>query len=132
GPLAGVRVLDFGHFLAGPYAPQLLADLGADVIKVERLEGDPMRPVDFSFLGCQRNKRALAIQMKDAAARPAIEKLLATADIVHHNMRPGAAERLGIDYEAARRLAPEVIYCHTPAFGTEGPMAGRPGLDQIF
>ena len=103
-PLEGVHVLDLGNFLAGPYAAQLLADLGADVIKLESSSGDPMRMVEWSFAGCQRGKRSVALDLKSPATRPALEALVSWADIVHHNLRMPAAHRLGIGEEALRAL----------------------------
>jgi crotonobetainyl-CoA:carnitine CoA-transferase CaiB-like acyl-CoA transferase len=125
-------VLDFGNFLAGPLAPMLLADLGADVIKVESTTGDPMRPVARVFDGCQRGKRSVALDLKSAAARPALERLVKWADVVHHNLRMPAARRLGLDYETLRELQPELIYCHVSSYGPRGPRADWPGFDQLF
>lgn len=131
-PLRGLKVLDFGNFLAGPLAPMLLADLGAEVIKVESTTGDPMRPVARVFDGCQRGKRSVALDLKSAAARPALERLVKWADVVHHNLRMPAARRLGLDYETLRKLQPEVIYCHVSSYGPRGPRADWPGFDQLF
>jgi len=122
-PLEGIRVLDLGVFTAGPYGSRLLADLGADVIKIERLEGDPLRPLPQPFEGAQRGKRGVALDLKTPEAREALFRLMATADAVHHNMRPGAAAKLGVDYETARTARPDVIYVESPGFGTAGPKA---------
>jgi crotonobetainyl-CoA:carnitine CoA-transferase CaiB-like acyl-CoA transferase len=122
-PLEGIRVLDLGVFTAGPYGSRLLADLGADVIKIERLEGDPLRPLPQPFEGAQRGKRGIALDLKTAEARQALYRLMATADAVHHNMRPGVAPKLGVDYETARAARPDVIYVESPGFGTSGPKA---------
>ena len=86
-PLEGVKVVDAGAFLAGPLGPMLLADLGADVVKVEPPGGEGMRWVEWSFFGCQRGKRGVALDLKSPAARPAIDALLAEADVLHHNLR---------------------------------------------
>jgi crotonobetainyl-CoA:carnitine CoA-transferase CaiB-like acyl-CoA transferase len=122
-PLEGIRVLDLGVFTAGPYGSRLLADLGADVIKIERLEGDPLRPLPQPFEGAQRGKRGIALDLKTAEAREALFRLMATADAVHHNMRPGAAPKLGVDYDTARAARPDIIYVESPGFGTSGPKA---------
>jgi crotonobetainyl-CoA:carnitine CoA-transferase CaiB-like acyl-CoA transferase len=132
GPLEGLRVVDFGQFLAGPFGPMLLADLGADVIKVEPTRGDGMRgAVIGSFMGCQRGKRDIAIDLKAPdGVRLALE-LVATADIVHHNMTLGTAERLGVGYEACRAVKPDLLYCNTFMYGPEGPLAKFGGLDPL-
>jgi crotonobetainyl-CoA:carnitine CoA-transferase CaiB-like acyl-CoA transferase len=131
-PLEGLRVLDLGNYLAGPYGPMLLADLGADVVKLEATTGDPMRPGGWPFAGCQRGKRAVALDLKSPAARPALEALLRWADVVHHNLRMPAARRLGVDYESVRAINPDVVYCHTSSYGPEGPRSDWPGYDQLF
>jgi crotonobetainyl-CoA:carnitine CoA-transferase CaiB-like acyl-CoA transferase len=131
-PLEGVKVLDLGNFLAGPFGPMQLADLGADVIKLESAAGDPMRHVEWSFVGCQRGKRSIAIDLKSPDARPALEALVKWADVVHHNLRMPAAQRLGLDYESVRAMNPDVIYCHTSSYGPAGPRADWPGYDQLF
>jgi crotonobetainyl-CoA:carnitine CoA-transferase CaiB-like acyl-CoA transferase len=131
-PLEGVKVLDLGNYLAGPYAPQMLSDLGADVIKLEAATGDAMRPVAWSFAGCQRGKRSLALDLKSPDSRPALEAAIRWADIVHHNLRMPAARRLGLDYESVRRVNPDVVFCHTSSYGPTGPRADWPGYDQLF
>jgi crotonobetainyl-CoA:carnitine CoA-transferase CaiB-like acyl-CoA transferase len=131
-PLEGVKVLDLGNFLAGPLGAMLLADLGADVIKLEMATGDPMRGVEWSFVGCQRGKRSIALDLKSPDARPALEALIRWADIVHHNLRMPAARRLGVDYESVRAISPEIVYCHTSSYGPLGPRADWPGYDQLF
>jgi crotonobetainyl-CoA:carnitine CoA-transferase CaiB-like acyl-CoA transferase len=123
-PLEGVRVLDLGVFTAGPYGSRLLADLGADVIKVERLEGDPLRPLPQPFEGAQRGKRGIGLDLKTAEAREVLFRLMATADAVHHNMRPDVAPKLGVDFDTARAARPDVIYVESPGFGLSGPKAG--------
>jgi crotonobetainyl-CoA:carnitine CoA-transferase CaiB-like acyl-CoA transferase len=130
--LDGVKVLDLGSYLAGPYGPMLLADLGAEVVKVESTAGDAMRPTTWAFAGCQRGKRGVALDLKAAAARPAIDALVRWADVVHHNLRMPAATRLGIDYESLRAIKPELVYCHTSSYGPAGPRADWPGYDQLF
>jgi crotonobetainyl-CoA:carnitine CoA-transferase CaiB-like acyl-CoA transferase len=131
-PLEGVKVVDAGAFLAGPLGPMLLADLGADVVKVEPPGGEGMRWVEWSFFGCQRGKRDVALDLKSPAARPAVEALIARADIFHHNLRMPAARRLGIDEDSVRAVNPEIIYCHTSSYGPRGPRADWPGYDQLF
>ncbi|MGI8663446.1 MAG: CoA transferase [Acidimicrobiales bacterium] len=131
-PLAGLKVLDCGSFLAGPFACMLLADLGADVIKLETTTGDPMRPVERVFAGCQRGKRSIALNLKEPASRPVLEALLGWADVVHHNLRMPAARKLGLDEDAVRAVNGAVVYCHTSAYGPLGPRADWPGFDQLF
>ncbi|WP_261574375.1 CoA transferase [Frankia gtarii] len=131
-PLQGLRVLDFGAFLAGPFAPMLFADLGADVVKVEPVAGEPGRWGDWPFVGCQRGKRAVALDLKSEAARPAVEALLRWADVVHHNLRLPAARRLGLDEQAVRAVNPDVVFCHTSSYGPDGARANWPGYDQLF
>jgi crotonobetainyl-CoA:carnitine CoA-transferase CaiB-like acyl-CoA transferase len=131
-PLQGLRVLDLGNFLAGPLGPMLLADLGADVIKLEASTGDKMRNVQRVFAACQRGKRGVALDLKSPAARPALEALVAWADVVHHNLRMPAARKLGLDYESLRAINPDLIYCHASSYGPEGARADWPGYDQLF
>jgi crotonobetainyl-CoA:carnitine CoA-transferase CaiB-like acyl-CoA transferase len=131
-PLEGLKVLDLGNYLAGPYGPMVMADMGADVIKIESTAGDAMRPTGWAFAGCQRGKRSISLDLKDPVARPALEALIRWADVVHHNVRMPAAYRIGIDYESVRALNPNVIYCHTSSYGPVGPRADWPGYDQLF
>jgi crotonobetainyl-CoA:carnitine CoA-transferase CaiB-like acyl-CoA transferase len=131
-PLAGVRLLDFGNFLAGPLAPMLLSDLGAEVIKVESVNGDMMRPIARVFEGCQRGKRGVALDLKNSSAKPVLERLVGWADVVHHNLRMPAARRLGLDYESLRGIQPRLVYCHVSSYGPRGPRADWPGFDQLF
>src|SRR5215217_2013015 len=129
GPLEGLRVIDFGQFLAGPFGPMLLGDLGADVVKVEPVRGDGMRgPVVGSFMGCQRGKRDIAIDLKQPEGLELALRLVATADMVHHNMTLGTAERLGVSYEQCRAVKPDVLYCNNFMYGAEGPLAHMGGL----
>jgi crotonobetainyl-CoA:carnitine CoA-transferase CaiB-like acyl-CoA transferase len=132
GPLEGYRVIDFGQFLAGPFGPMLLADLGADVIKVEPTRGDGMRgTVVGSFMGCQRGKRDIAIDLKQPDGLKLALELVATADIVHHNMTLGTADRLGVGYEQCKAVRPDILYCNTFMYGAEGPLAHLGGLDPL-
>jgi crotonobetainyl-CoA:carnitine CoA-transferase CaiB-like acyl-CoA transferase len=132
GPLEGLRVIDFGQFLAGPFGPMLLGDLGAEVIKVEPTRGDGMRAtVVGSFMGCQRGKRDIAIDLKQPDGLRLALELVASADIVHHNMTLGTADRLGIGYEQCRAVRPDILYCNTFMYGAVGPLAPLGGLDPL-
>jgi crotonobetainyl-CoA:carnitine CoA-transferase CaiB-like acyl-CoA transferase len=130
--LAGLRVADFSAFVAGPLGAQVLADLGADVIKVEPPEGETMRAAAYAMAACQRGKRSLAIDMRAKEARPVVERLVRSADVVLHNFRVGVPERLGIDEGTVARLNPTAVYCHASAFGTTGPRAAYPGNDALM
>jgi crotonobetainyl-CoA:carnitine CoA-transferase CaiB-like acyl-CoA transferase len=121
-PLAGLRVVDFGAYVAGPMGAQCLADFGADVIKVEPPWGERGRTIN-QFTGCQRGKRSLAIDMHNPAARPVMERLVASADVVIHNVRESTARRLGIDEAAIRAINPDVVFSHSSAYGLVGPWA---------
>ncbi|HLX92499.1 MAG TPA: CoA transferase [Puia sp.] len=141
--LAGIRVLDFSQLLQGPYATQMLGDLGADVIKVERYgQGDIYRGMTFfnqwiagdespCFMAWNRNKRSLAIDMKNPEGREIILKLAERADIVLENFRPGVMERLGYGYEALKKINPKIIYCSASGWGSDGPYFKRPGQDLL-
>lgn len=131
-PLQGIKVLDLGTHLAGPLAPMLAADLGAEIIKVESISGDQMRWVEWCFISCQRGKRSIALQLKDPRAQPVLERLVRWADVVHHNMRMPAARKLGLDYETLRAINPALIYTHVSAYGARGPRKDWPGFDQLF
>jgi crotonobetainyl-CoA:carnitine CoA-transferase CaiB-like acyl-CoA transferase len=132
GILAGVRVLDFSMFVAGPLAGQVLADLGAEVIKVEPLQGEAMRGAAYAMAACQRGKRSLAIDINAPEARPVVDRLLRWADVVLHNFRVGVAERLGIDEAAVAAVNPRAVYCHASAFGPSGPRSKFPGNDALM
>jgi crotonobetainyl-CoA:carnitine CoA-transferase CaiB-like acyl-CoA transferase len=119
--LDGVKILDLGAYFAGPYSSRLLADLGADVIKLEPMQGDQLRGIDQCFFPAQAGKSSIAMNLKDAAVRPAVDRLLEWADVVHHNLRPGAAERLGLAYDDIRADHPELIYLYAPGWGSSGP-----------
>jgi crotonobetainyl-CoA:carnitine CoA-transferase CaiB-like acyl-CoA transferase len=128
GPLHGIRVLDLGLGVAGPWGGRVLADLGADVIKVHALH-DGYWARTHMGLATNWGKRSIALNLKDPAAREILDQLLETADVIAHNMRPGAAERLGVGYEQLRSRFPRLIYCHTRGF-EDGPRSTRPGTDQ--
>ena len=132
GPLDGIVVLDLGQYLAGPFGPMVLADLGAEVIKVEPVRGDAMRAVGKPFLGCQRGKLGLAVDVKRDEGREVVLRLAELADVVHHNMTKGTAARLGVDYEALRARNPDLVYCNTYAYGPEGPLSELGGLDPLY
>src|SRR5262245_15689654 len=130
--LEGVRVIDFGQYLAGPFGPMIFADLGADVIKVEPINGDGMRNVGEPFTGCQRGKRDIALDLKNDRGREIALQLVEHADIVHHNMTAGVAKRLGIAYDDCKRVKSDIVYCNTWAYGLEGPLAHFGGLDPLY
>jgi crotonobetainyl-CoA:carnitine CoA-transferase CaiB-like acyl-CoA transferase len=130
--LEGVRLIDFGQYLAGPFGPMVIGDLGADVIKVEPITGDGMRMAGQPFFGCQRGKRSLALDLKKERGHEIALQLVERADIVHHNMTAGVAVRLGIGYEDCKRVKPEIVYCNTWAYGLEGPLAHFGGLDPLY
>ncbi|ALJ16430.1 hypothetical protein ATM17_30885 (plasmid) [Sphingopyxis macrogoltabida] len=131
-PLAGVRIADFGSFVAGPLAPMILGDLGADVIKIEGTGGDVMRRVEGAFLGAHRGKRSLALDLKSPAAAKVVERLVRWADIVHHNIRMPAAWRIGLANDQVMAISPDVIFCHVSSYGPVGPRKDWPGYDQLF
>jgi crotonobetainyl-CoA:carnitine CoA-transferase CaiB-like acyl-CoA transferase len=120
-PLAGLRVVDFSAFFATAFGARLLSDLGADVIKVEPVGGDQMRPLPDLFEGAQRGKRNLAVDMRTSSGAEIVRRLVRTADVVMHNLRPGKAEKLGIGYEQCVALNPSLVYCYLPGFGSSGP-----------
>jgi crotonobetainyl-CoA:carnitine CoA-transferase CaiB-like acyl-CoA transferase len=120
-PLTGIRVLDFSAFFATAYGARLLCDLGADVVKVEQVFGDQMRPLADLFEGAQRGKRNLAIDIRRPEGIAVIHELVKSTDVVMHNLRPGKAEKLGIGAEQLRAINPNLIYCYLPGFGSSGP-----------
>jgi crotonobetainyl-CoA:carnitine CoA-transferase CaiB-like acyl-CoA transferase len=139
-PLEGVRVLDLSRVLAGPYATMMLADLGADVLKIEHPErGDDTRhwgpPFAGSesayFLSVNRNKRSVGVDLKDPEGLEKVKKLAASADVLIENMRRGALEKLGLEYEALKKLNPGIVYCSITGFGP-GPDEDRPGYDFLI
>ena len=138
-PLAGVRVLDVCQVMAGPYACMLLADMGADVIKVEPPDGGDqtrgsmgfkMKGSDsMGFLNMNRNKRSITLNLKSKAGREVLFRLVKEADILVENYRPGVVKRLGIDYAALSAINPALVYASISGFGQTGPWASRPGFD---
>jgi len=136
GALAGIKVVDFTEYIAGPYCTMMLADMGADVVKVERPEGDawrhtaPVAPYEGRmFLGVNRGKRSIALDLDRDDGRAIAQRLASSADVVVVNYRPGVVERLGLDYETLSASNPSLIYAENTAFGREGPFSGRPGFD---
>lgn len=140
GPLAGVRVIELAHIMSGPTCGMLLADMGADVIKVEKVPGGDdtrrfglprMQGESSAFLIMNRNKRGIALDLKTEAGREALKRLLRTADVVTENYRAGTMEKLGLGYDALRELNPALIYCEISGYGRTGPYADKPGFDLI-
>jgi crotonobetainyl-CoA:carnitine CoA-transferase CaiB-like acyl-CoA transferase len=139
--LEGIRVVDFSHFIAGPLATMILADMGAEVIKIEAPgRGDDLRrypPLHpdlmhgAPFLWTNRNKRGVAIDLKSPEGLQIVRELIAKADVVVENFSTGVMERLGVDYESCRKLKPEIIYCSVSAYGRDGAFADRLGFDPI-
>ncbi len=139
GPLDGIGVLDLSAYIAGPYACSLLADLGAEVIKIEPPQGDALRhyPSTLSqesrgFLGTNRSKRGIVLDLKKPEGQEVLLRLVASADVLVHNFRPGVASRLGIDYERLRERYPRLIYCALTGYGESGPLKDQAGYDQVL
>ncbi len=140
GPLAGIRVIDFTHMLAGPYATWILGALGADVIKVERPEtGDFTRAIEpriggesVYFASVNRNKRSITINLKSDEGREIARKLVAGADILVENNRPGVMDRLELGYEALSAINPGLVYASISGFGQTGPLRDRPAFDMVI
>ena len=139
GPLSGTRVVEIGNLVGAPYAGMTLADLGAEVIKVEPPAGDlsralpPFNGGESAFFGSlNRGKRSVALQPRHPEARRWLIELVRTADVVVHNLRHGAMERLGLGEPEVREISPGVIYAVVSAFGSDGPDAARPGIDLVF
>lgn len=140
GPLTGVRVLDLTSVVLGPMATQVLGDLGADVIKIEAPEGDMMRANGVSkspgmssiYLALNRNKRSVVIDLKSPDGALALKRLIVTADVLVHNMRVVAIDRLGFGYDAVAELNPRLIYCVATGFGQDGPHKDKPAFDDVI
>jgi len=147
-PLSGLRVLDLSRILAGPWASQLLGDLGADVVKVERpgvgddtrrwgppflkdRQGDDTRESAY-YLCANRNKRSLAVDISSDAGQALLKKMAATADVLIENFRVGTMERYGLDYHRLKEVNPGLVYCSITAFGQDGPEAAAPGYDAMI
>lgn len=129
GLLSGMRVLDFGQWRPAPYATQLLADLGAEVLKVEQPGGDPMRAFPEIFATVAGHKRSVVLDLKDPRDRARALELAAEADVVVEGWRPGVAARLGVGPDDVRGVNPSVVYCSLSGFGASGPLMDAPGHD---
>ncbi len=139
--LEGIRIVDFSHFIAGPFATMILADMGAEVIKIEAPErGDDLRrypPVHpdlklgAPFLWTNRNKQSVAVDLKSPEGLEVVRELIATADVVVENFSTGVMRKFGLDYESCRKLKPDLIYCSVSAYGRDGAFADRLGFDPI-
>jgi len=132
GPLAGIRVLDLGTVIAGAYANGILANLGAEVVKVEGTEGDPWRAYELGFVAYNRGKRGLVVDLKQAEGRKVFLDLAAQADVVLDNYRAGTRERLGIGHAAISAVNPRAISCSVTTYGTKGVETKRPGFDPLL
>ncbi|QNQ10855.1 CoA transferase [Sphingomonas alpina] len=139
GPLSGVNVLDLSAYIAGPYGCTLLADQGADVIKVEAPGGDNLRQYpstlageNRAFLGVNRSKQGVVLDLKRTEDMAVLLGLVAEADVLVHNFRPGVPERLGIDYDRLSELNPRLIYCAVTGYGEQGPLRTKAGYDQVL
>lgn len=139
GPLSSIRILDLTSYLAGPYGCTLLADLGAEVIKIESPEGDMIRNFPSTipnesrvFLGTNRNKLGMVLDLKKPEAQAVFDRMVAEADVVAHNFRPSVPARLGIGYERLKGINPRLIYVAVTGFGQTGPMAQNAGFDQVL
>ena len=132
GPLDGVTVLDFASYIAGSYGPMILAQLGANVIKIENLDGDAFRHFGFGFLGWNQGKRGLAIDLNHREGLDIVYKLAEKADIIVENLRPGRMKRFGLDYETLAKANPGIIYMSVNAFGNVGPDHNQPGFDPLL
>jgi len=139
GPLSGLRVLDLSAYIAGPYGCSLLADQGAEVIKIEPPVGDNLRKYPSTlesesraFLGVNRSKLGLMLDLKQPEQLAALIKLVGEADVLVHNFRPGVPERLGIGYEQLKSHNPRLIYCAVSGYGESGPLKGKAGYDQVL
>jgi crotonobetainyl-CoA:carnitine CoA-transferase CaiB-like acyl-CoA transferase len=131
-PLKGIRVLEITNLIAGPTAGRLLADLGADVIKFEPLDGDMSRPIGRTyFFNLNAHKRSMSVNTRTPEGQEVAQKVAATADVLLANMRPGATERMGIGPEVLKRLNPRLIETHVTGYGWRGPYAHRPGIDPL-
>jgi crotonobetainyl-CoA:carnitine CoA-transferase CaiB-like acyl-CoA transferase len=138
--LEGLRILDLTAVILGPYATQILGDLGAEVIKIEPPDGDSMRPISpvaapglsAVFANCNRNKRSVVLDLKSAAGKAALMKLIPTADALVHNMRQEALDKLGFTYSAVRAANPRIIYAAAVGYGRHGRYAGKPAYDDVI
>lgn len=140
GPLSGVKIIDLTSNFMGPYASLLLADMGADVIKVESPTGDTTRGIGpcrnpgmgAIFLHLNRNKRSIVMDLKAASAAAAMRRMIVQADVLMYSLRPNAMTKLGLSYEQVREINPRIIYCGAFGFGQNGPYAARPAYDDLI
>jgi crotonobetainyl-CoA:carnitine CoA-transferase CaiB-like acyl-CoA transferase len=140
GPLDGVRIVDLSNMLMAPYATQILGDMGADVIKVEAPEGDPVRGIGplrhpgmgAIFINCNRSKRSIVLDLKNPAGLAVVIDLLKQADVLVFNLRPQSMARLGLGYEAVSRINPRIIYTGLFGYGQAGPYAAKPAFDDLI
>ncbi|GAB2473133.1 CaiB/BaiF CoA-transferase family protein [Comamonas humi] len=139
GPLSGVRVLDLSAYIAGPYGCSLLADQGAEVVKIEPPVGDNLRKYPSTletesraFVGVNRSKWGMVLDLKNEADHAALLRLVREADVLVHNFRPGVPERLGIGFEQLAALHPRLIYCSVTGYGQQGPLKAKAGYDQVL
>jgi crotonobetainyl-CoA:carnitine CoA-transferase CaiB-like acyl-CoA transferase len=138
--LEGLRILDLTAVILGPYATQILGDLGAEVIKIEPPDGDSMRPISpvaapglsAVFANCNRNKRSVVLDLKSEAGKAALMKLIPTADALVHNMRQEALDKLGFTYSAVRAANPRIVYAAAVGYGRHGRYAGKPAYDDVI
>jgi crotonobetainyl-CoA:carnitine CoA-transferase CaiB-like acyl-CoA transferase len=135
-PLAGVRVLDLGSYISGPCAAVLLAEMGADVVKVEPTSGDPFRKwesggLNATFVAFNRGKRSVVLDLKDDADRDRLLGLVRDADVLVENFRPGVMERLGVGWDVLSQVRPELVHCSISGFGSSGPYAAMPAYDGV-
>ena len=140
GPLTGVRVLDFSSVITGPFCTMMMADLGADVIKIEAPSGDILRHLSMTFkagfgswfVNFNRNKRSIVLDLKQPTARDTILEMVKQSDVFVQNLRPGVMERLGLDYPTVRAQNPKIVYLSISGFGPEGPYAHKPCYDPVI
>ncbi|HVN27908.1 MAG TPA: CoA transferase, partial [Candidatus Binataceae bacterium] len=132
GPLDGVTVLDFASYIAGSYGPMILAQLGANVIKIENLDGDAFRSFGFGFLGWNQGKRGLSIDLNNREGLDIVYRLAEEADVLVENLRPGRMKRFGLDYDTLAKANPGLIYMSVNAFGNVGPDHNQPGFDPLL
>ena len=147
-PLEKIRILDLTRVLAGPFGSQMLADLGADVIKIERpvvgddarifgepylrdAEGRPTRENAF-YMSVNRNKRSVSLNIATATGQAIIRQLVKSCDVVMENYKVGDLKRYGLDYDSLKAVNPRIIYCSVSGYGQTGPLAGKPGYDAVF
>jgi len=130
--LEGVKVVDFGSYIAGSYASTLLAGLGAEVVKVESLQGDPFRAMLGGFQGWNLGKQSLAVDLRQEKGKEIVYRMVESADVVVENFRRGVAEKIGMGYETLRHINPRIIYCAMAGHGETGPRRDDPGFDPLF